>query len=188
MARGTNLSRRSREYLTEQEIEALLLAALANKDRFFAQRDYLAVLLSYRHGLRVSELVGLRWQAIDFDAARIHIHRLKNGNPGTHPLQADELRGLKSLRKFQSSPWVFVSKSGVPLTRDGVAKLLRRLSEIAKLEISIHWHMFRHSCGFYLASKGYDTRLIQEYQGHKSIQHTVAYTALSPNRFEGLWG
>ena len=180
MARGTNLSRRSREYLTEQEIEALLLAAKANKDRFFVQRDYLAVLLSYRHGLRVSELVGLRWQAIDFDAARIHIHRLKNGNPGTHPLQADEMRGLKSLRKFQSSPWVFVSKSGVPLTRDGVAKLLRRLSEIAQLEISIHWHMFRHICGFYLASKGYDTRLIQEYQGPKSIQHTVAYTARRP--------
>ena len=164
-----------------------MLAALANKDRFFAQRDFLAVLLSYRHGLRVSELVGLRWQAIDFVAARIHIYRLKNGNPGTHPLQADELRSLKSLRKFYDSPWVFTAKNGIPLTRDGVAKLLRRLSKIAKLEISTHWHMFRHSCGFYLAAKGYDTRLILEYLGHKSIQHTVGYTALSPNRFEGLW-
>ncbi|MCC3409531.1 MAG: tyrosine-type recombinase/integrase [Microcoleus sp. PH2017_10_PVI_O_A] len=185
--RQTNLSIRSREYLTEQEIEGLLLVAKANKDRFFALRDYLAILLSFRHGLRVSELIALRWQAIDFDAARIHIQRLKNGTPGVHPLQADELRGLKSLRKFQNSPWIFTTKSKVPVTRDGIAKMLRRITAIAKLEISTHPHMFRHSCGFYLASKGYDPRLIQEYLGHKSIQHSATYTALSPGRFEGLW-
>ncbi|WP_083879508.1 tyrosine-type recombinase/integrase [Geminocystis herdmanii] len=47
--------------------------------------------------------------------------------------------------------------------------------------------MLRHSCGFYLASQGYDTRVIQAYLGHKNIQHTVRYTEISPKRFQGFW-
>jgi type 1 fimbriae regulatory protein FimB len=50
-----------------------------------------------------------------------------------------------------------------------------------------HPHMLRHACGFALADQGADTRLIQDYLGHRNIQHTVKYTATNPARFEKLW-
>ena len=51
-----------------------------------------------------------------------------------------------------------------------------------------HPHMLRHACGFKLANDGVDTRTIQAYLGHKSIQHTVRYTELAPTRFKSLSG
>ena len=105
-------------------------------------------------------------------------------------MAADECRLVAKLRKNQptKSPWLFTSKTGLVLTRDGVSKALASICAIAKLEIKFHHHMMRHSCGYALAAKGADTRLIQEYLGHKSIKHTVGYTALDPARFENLWG
>jgi site-specific recombinase XerD len=104
-------------------------------------------------------------------------------------MAADECRLVAKLRKNQpvKSPWMITSKTGLVLTRDGVTKALATIAQAAKLEIKFHHHMMRHSCGYVLAAKGTDTRLIQEYLGHKSIEHTVGYTALDPARFESLW-
>ena len=104
-------------------------------------------------------------------------------------MAADECRLVAKLRKNQptKSPWLFTSKTGLVLTRDGVSKALASICAIAKLEIKFHHHMMRHSCGYALAAKGNDTRLIQEYLGHRSIEHTVGYTALAADRFESLW-
>jgi len=187
--RPTNDSLRDREYLLESEITRLITAAKGNKDTFFATRNHLIILLSYRHGLRISELTGLKWSQVELEEARIHINRLKGSNSGVHPMAADECRLVAKLRKNQpvKSPWMFTSKTGLVLTRDGVTKALATIARIAKLEIKFHHHMMRHSCGYALAAKGTDTRLIQEYLGHKSIEHTVGYTALDPARFESLW-
>lgn len=65
--------------------------------------------------------------------------------------------------------------------------LIRRYGEIAGLDLAAHPHMLRHACGFALADQGADTRLIQDYLGHRNIQHTVRYTATNPARFERLW-
>ena len=153
-----------------------------------ATRNHLIILLGYRHGLRISELTSLKWNQVDFTAARLQIKRLKNSNSGVHPLSADQCRILKKLKKHQplKSNWIFATKSGIPITRDGVAKALAAIAEVAKLEISYH-HMWRHGCGYELAKKGFDTRLIQEDLGHKSLQHTVLYTALDSQRFNKLW-
>jgi site-specific recombinase XerD len=187
--RPTNDSLRNREYLLESEITRLIAATKTNKDIFFATRNHLIILLSYRHGLRISELIALKWAQIELEEARIHIKRLKGSNSGVHPMAADECRLVAKLRKNQQvkSPWMFTSKTGLVLTRDGVTKALATIAQIAKLEIKFHHHMLRHSCGYTLAAKGTDTRLIQEYLGHRSIEHTVGYTALDPARFESLW-
>lgn len=188
--RPTNDSLRDREYLLESEINRLITAAKANKDTFLATRNHLIILLSYRHGLRISELTALKWSQIELEEARIHINRLKGSNSGVHPMAADECRLCTKLAKNQpvKSPWMFTGKTGSPLTRDGVTKALAAVCAIAKLEIKFHHHMMRHSCGYALAARGNDTRLIQEYLGHKSIEHTVGYTALAADRFESLWG
>lgn len=187
--RPLNKDVRNREYLLESEIERLLTAAKSRTNSFIAARDYLIILLSYRHAFRVSELIALKWDAIEIEEARIHIHRLKGSNSGVHPMEADELRACAKLRSQQKnkSPWVFTSKKGLPLTRDAVTKTLVTDCAIAKLDIKFHHHMLRHSCGYALAAAGNDTRLVQEYLGHRSIEHTVVYTALNPARFEGLW-
>ncbi len=151
-------------------------------------RDSTLILVAYRHGLRVSELVGLRWNQFDLKRGQVHINRLKNGSAATHPIEGDELRLLRRLqREYPVTPFVFTTERGGPLTRSTVSKLISRAGQAAGLSLPVHPHMLRHGTGYYLANKGVPTRTIQAYLGHRSIQHTVRYTELSPKAFDRLW-
>lgn len=185
MPKLTNLERRPREYLRADEIDQLVAAAKVSSAPV---RNHALVLTSYRHGLRVGEAVELRWSQVDFLRSQIHINRLKNGKPGLHPIEGDELRLLRRLKaEVGDSPWLFLSRLKLPLTPRGANMTVTQLGKVAGLEFPIHFHQLRHSCGFALANRGCDTRLIQDWLGHQSIQHTARYTALTPQRFEGLW-
>jgi type 1 fimbriae regulatory protein FimB/type 1 fimbriae regulatory protein FimE len=184
--RQTNASRRSREYLTPAEVERLLKAS-GQVGRHGA-RDRTLILLAYRHGLRVSELVTLRWEQIDLKAGLVHVARLKNGLASTHPIRGPELRALRELRRdYPDSPYLFVTERGGPMTPATARKLIARAGELAALPFPIHPHMLRHSAGYKLANDGHDTRSIQQYLGHRNITHTVRYTELSPERFKNFW-
>ncbi len=177
---------RTREYLLPTEVEALLVAAKSLGRH--QQRDYTMILLAYRHGLRVSELIGLRWEQIDLTQGHLHVNRLKNGVPSVHPLRGTELRALRQLqREYPNSPYVFVSERNTPLSTVSFRVIVSRAGVAAGLPFPVHPHMLRHACGYYLASKGQDTRAIQAYLGHKNIQHTVRYTELAPGRFNDFW-
>jgi site-specific recombinase XerD len=105
-----------------------------------------------------------------------------------HPLAGTEIRSLRRLkRESPDSSFVFVSELGSPFTTAGFRKMVARLGVAAKFKFAVHPHMLRHACGFKLANKGVDTRALQHYLGHKSIQHTVRYTELSPDRFKDFW-
>ena len=94
--------------------------------------------MAFRHALRVSELVDLRWQQVHLDTATIHIRRAKNGTPGIHSLQGDELRLLRALRReHPHADFVFLSERKAPLSVDGAQKLIERLGEAAKLPFPI---------------------------------------------------
>jgi integrase len=135
-----------------------------------------------------SELCDLRWDQLDFNRAVLHVRRVKQGTPATHPLTGLEMRALRKLqRESEISPFVFASERGAPFSTAGFARLVERAAETAELEINAHPHMLRHACGFKLANDGVDTRALQAYLGHKSIQHTVRYTELAPTRFKGFW-
>ena len=177
---------RSREYLTAAEVEKLITVAGKNRN---GQRDAAMVLIAYRHGLRGSELVSLRWDAVDFRHSQLHVSRAKNGSPAVHPLTGRELRVLRQLQREQepNSSFVFTSERAAPFTTAGFRKMIARLGVAAGFEVPIHPHMLRHACGFQLANLGTDTRTLQAYLGHKNIQHTVRYTELSPTRFKNLW-
>ena len=86
-----------------------------------------------------------------------------------------------------SSPYVFVSERGSPLSVAGYQRMVARAGEAARFGFLVHSHMLRHGCGYKLASDGQDTRAIQHYLGHRSIASTVRYTALAPDRFKGFW-
>jgi integrase len=181
-----NAELRTREYLTTDEVERLIEAV---KDNRYGHRDATMIMVCLRHGLRVSELVDLRWDQIDFPTANLHVRRIKRGAPATHPILGDELRLLRRLQREQNpkSPFVFTSMRGSPISTAGFAAMVERAGIQAKFEFKVHPHMLRHATGFALANAGHDTRSIQAYLGHKNIQHTVRYTELSPTRFKDFW-
>ena len=176
---------RTREYLTEREVDKLIEAA---KDNRHGHRDATAILIAYRHGLRASELVALRWSDLELTTGRLHVRRAKGGTPSVHPVSARESRALRRLqREAQSSPYLFVSERGSPLAVAGYQRMVARAGEAAGFPFLVHSHMLRHACGYKLAADGQDTRAIQAYLGHRSIQSTVRYTALAPDRFKNFW-
>lgn len=182
-----HIQKRPREYLTPQEIEVLMMAVKKRQGRY-AHRDATMILLAYRHGLRVSELCSLRWEQVDFSIGLLHVRRLKQGIPSVHPLHAPELRALRRLqRESEPSPYLFVTERGSPMTTAGFRKLLSRVSDASALDFPVHPHMLRHSCGYKLVNEGHSVRAIQHYLGHRNIQHTVRYTALSPHCFMDFW-
>jgi integrase len=184
--RPKNAEVRTREYLTDGEVGRLQKAAGNNR---WGHRDATMILVAYRHGFRVSELVDLQWSQIDFNTGTLAVRRAKQGTPATHPIRGDELRALRRLQREQDpkSPFVFTSERGSPFTTAGFARLVERAGEAARLGFKVHPHMLRHACGFALANKGHDTRALQAYLGHKNIQHTVRYTELAPDRFKDFW-
>src|ERR1700693_4105906 len=184
--RRPNAELRTREYLTDAEVARLTEAAKRNR---WGNRDAIMILVAYRHGFRASELVDLRWDQIDFEAATLAVRRVKKGSPATHPIRGDELRALRRLQREQDpkSPFVFTSERGSPFTTAGFARMVERAGAVAGFEFKAPPHMLRHACGLPLANKGHDTRSLQAYLGHKNIQHTVKYTELSPDRFKDFW-
>jgi len=182
--RRPNAELRPREHLTEREVDKLIDATRGNR---WGQRDSAMLLLCFRHGLRASELCGLHWSDVEFETGTLHLRRAKGGATSTHPLLGDELRALRALKREAQSPFIFVSERGAPFSTSGFAKLVERAGIEAKLPFKVHPHMLRHSTGYALANKGTDTRTLQAYLGHRSIQSTVRYTELAPRRFKNLW-
>jgi len=186
VGRKANADYRVREHLTEAEMNKLMDALKTNRH---GHRDWLIALLIYRHGLRVSEACDLRWDDIDLSKRTIIVRRLKGSTDSSHYLERDELAGLKRLRRESKprSAYVFVNERGQPFGRMGIARMIERAGETAKLSFPIHVHMIRHSTGYALAAKGMDTRRLQHFLGHASITNTVRYTAMSPEPFKDVW-
>jgi type 1 fimbriae regulatory protein FimB/type 1 fimbriae regulatory protein FimE len=183
--RGKNTDYRQREYLTEGEIDSLLAAAGNSRNPI---RDRLLIMMAFRHALRVSELVSLKWQQVDLNTASVHIIRAKNGTPGIQGLDGPELRLLRALRReHPHAGFVFLSERKAPLSIDGAQKLIERLGVAAKLPFPIHVHMLRHAAGYALAGRGTDTRTLQSFMGHRSISNTVVYTAVADKRIRNIW-
>lgn len=183
------VDRRVKDFLTDAEVEQFLTAA---KKGTHGERDYLLGLMAYRHGFRVSELIDVRLEEVDLKSARLHVRRLKGSLTTEQPIEGDELRAIRGwLRirgesKFAHLPHLFIGERGA-MTRQAVNYLFEQIGNRADLGFKVRPHMLRHSCGYYLANKGFDTRLIQDYLGHQNIHHTVRYTRTASKRFEGLW-
>ena len=179
---------RLRDYLTRDEVDSLLRAA--KKSPRHGARNYAMILIAYRHGLRASELVNLRVSDLDLHAGTIYCRRAKGSRSSLHPTKPDEVIALDMVlrvRKLQATDYVFQSERAEKMSRSAFWRIVSQAGAGAGLSVKAYAHQLRHACGYYLANKGCDLRLIQDYLGHKQIQNTVRYTALNPARFAGLW-
>lgn len=182
----SNQDLRTREYLTTSEIDELI-KALRKKSRN-PERDVCLVMMMFRHALRVSEAVALKWEQVDFNGGKLHVNRLKGSEDAVHPITGEVMRLLRKFhRQNPNSRYVFLSERKSPLTTQAVYRMLRNIEPFLGWNFPIHPHMLRHSCGYYLANEGKDLRSIQMYMGHKSINNTVIYTKLSGEQFKNFW-
>ena len=169
-----------RNYLVTAEVERLLAATQGSRN---AARD---------RCLRVSEACGLKLSQVDVENRVVHVLRLKRGLSTPQPLHPEEIRAIKAWLKARqamqpATDAFFVSARRGLLSRKTAWLAVRRCGKRAGLPLPAYPHMLRHACGYALADQGADTRLIQDYLGHRNIQHTVRYTATNPARFERLW-
>lgn len=184
------LAEEGRKFLTEQEVVRLVEASSCGRH---AVRDSCLIFWMYRRGWRVSEACSFSLQDVDLEARVVYVSRSKNGTPTTHPIAPDELRALKAWLKVREgytgadSSSVFLSERGEAFERQQVNYLLKKYGEKAGFGFVPHPHMLRHACGYALANAGHDTRAIQTYMGHRSIQSTTIYTETNVGRFRGFW-
>ena len=158
-----------REYLRPDEANAVIEAAgTVGRQRL---RDQVLLRLIYRHGLRASEAKYTKWT--DFDVTpgsgpkTFHVRRLKESIDSMHTLDRDEVSALRKLKATSTSPFVFVSERGGPLSPDMIAPIVERAAEVAELRFHVHPHMLRHATGYALANEGTDTRLIPSHSSGK---------------------
>jgi site-specific recombinase XerD len=177
--------RHKKDFLTKTEMDRLLASAHQGR---FGVRDHALLLIAFRHGLRVTEAIELQRQDLDLDGGRLWVSRLKGGLSTFQPLQGDEICALRAYlgTRSDSLPFLFLSSQGSSMTRQNAYYLTKQAGLRAGLG-AVHPHMLRHSCGYVLADTGTDTRLLQDWLGHRDIRHTAHYSRTSSKRFEGLW-
>ena len=147
----TDAHTRAKDFLNPAEMDRLLDGAKRSR---YGARDHLLILMTYRHGLRVSELVSLRKADVKLTQARLWVERLKGGLSVEHPIPGDELRAIKRYLATRDDhlPWLFLSDRGQPLSRKTVFYLVQQAGKRAGLA-NVHPHTFRHSCGYTLPTK-----------------------------------
>jgi type 1 fimbriae regulatory protein FimB len=148
-----------------------------------------ALLLATRLGdLRLSEAIDLRWSDFDLGSKQrtLFVRRLKGSKDSVHTLEPDTVRMLKRAQEQSDGNYVFRSERGGPLSPQIVQVIVARAGAEAGLSFKVHPHQLRHACGFALAEEGTDTRLIQDYLGHRPIANTVVYTETSARRLAGV--
>lgn len=197
---GWKRKERQREDLTQLEAAELLKAA--KKISRHPERDFCFLLLSLRHGLRVTEALNLRTSDVDLDGMQLNFRRLKQHNGGMrsarHPIYDVEAKALRAwLAKREKmnlghttlgGDHLFISEQRRQMSRSMVHRIIVKCAESAGLgNLNVHAHMLRHACGFDLANRGADTLLIKNFLGHANIQNTMIYTERAGRRFEILY-
>jgi len=177
---------KAKNFITTGELELLLKGA--GKTRH-PVRNQAMILALFWHGLRVTELCQIKDSDLDIKASRLYVNRIKNSLSTTHPVRPEVLRTIKRYRKLRGDSFrpLFLTERGDQFTRSPINYILKQSAKLGGLPFPVNPHMLRHGCGFALADMGHDTRLIQDYLGHKDIKNTVIYTRTAAKRFENIW-
>ncbi len=171
--------------LTPQEMLDLLKAA-----RKRSVRDWAMILLAYRHGLRASEVCGIKLADLDLKAGSISIKRLKGSLHTVQPLyqhrgqplldEAAAVRAWLRKREADGSDYLFTSQKGGKLSRIQFFRNFQKIAEVAGLSAEKrHPHVLKHSLASHLVVGNANLALIRQALGHRSINSTLAYIGTS---------
>jgi len=165
---------KSIKYLTQDELKRLF-AAIESK------RDKAIFLLTYYHGLRASEVGNLQVEDVDLSRGRIRILRLKHSQGGEYPMHPNEIKALKAwLKERKNGVALFPSNRGTPIHRRTLDYIMKKYGEKAGLpEDKRHMHVLKHTIATHMLDAGTDIRAVQDWIGHKNIQNTTVYAAIS---------
>jgi site-specific recombinase XerD len=172
-------------YLAPEELLAVLKAARAR-----SVRDWAMILLSYRHGLRASEVCGLKLAEADLKSESLSIRRLKGSLHTVQPLyrhkgqplldEANALRAWLRTRNGDGSDFLFTSQKGGRLHRSQFFRLFQGHAEAAGLPPEKrHPHALKHSLASHLVAGNVNLALVKQCLGHKAIGSTMKYVAVS---------
>ena len=185
----TPASRRLPHTLSADDVRKLLAQPLTSQA--LGLRDQSMLELLYATGLRVSELVSLQLQQIDFQGDYLTVkgkgakmRAVPFGHWARDKLQTYMKQGRPRLLKGRSSPFVFTTRSGRPLSRQGFWKLIRRHALAAGIEKKVTPHTLRHSFATHLVEGGADLRSVQSMLGHADISTTQIYTHVNGARLK----
>ena len=182
------------DYLSEAEVDAMLAVHSLRTDDPLELRNRAILEMFYASGLRVSEVVNLAVNAIDFDTEMLRITG-KGAKTRFVPIGKPALQTLRRyleqarphlLEKSGSSPVCFLSRNGKKLNRERVWAVVRDTAIAAGITKSVHPHTLRHSFASHLLAHGADLRVIQEMLGHSSIATTEVYTHVDQDRLTEL--
>lgn len=177
---------KSRDYVLPKEVDRLLDAAIHTGRH--GHRNYTLILLCYRHGLRLGELVNLKWRAVDFKRKVLRVTRLMNGINSVHPLAAFELKALRQLKRdYPKSAYVFVTDQGRTLSDRAVSRIISETGVKARLSLHVSPSMLRRGCGYALAKAGHNVVALQHYLGHRNVRNTLRYFELPSRPFKDFW-
>ena len=166
---------KSIKYLTQDELKRLLGVIDSKRDKAIFH-------LAYYHGLRASEIGTLRTEDVDLDRGRIRVIRLKHSQGGEYPMHPTEIKVLKAWLKERKdgSDCLFPSSRRLPISRRTLDYLMKTYGEKAGLpKDKRHFHVLKHTIATHMLDAGTDIRAVQDWIGHKNIQNTVVYAAIS---------
>lgn len=184
------------KFLTEDQMKRLLMGPqrlLENEsiDAFTAWRDRLVMELLYGGGLRVSELAGLNYEAIDFGSGVARVMG-KGNKERLCPLGKIAIAVLQRFREnyardtSPSAP-VVITKRFQRMPVRQVQLMLKRYLSLAELPLDLTPHKLRHSYATHLLNAGADLRLVQELLGHAQLSTTQIYTHVSVARLQEIY-
>lgn len=181
-----NRAGKTRDYVLPEEVDRLLKATIDQGAH--GHRNYTMILLCFRHGLKLGELVDLQWRMVDFKRKVLHVSRSMNGIDSEHPLSGVELKALRKLRKdYPGNRYLFVSDDGKPLSSRSVSRVISEAGEAAGLKFRVNPRMLRRGCAYELIQAGHNVVALQHYLGHRKILQTLRYVELPSRPFKDFW-
>jgi len=180
------------DVLKVEEVEKFLESIPCSTELEVRDRAMFEIL--YSCGLRVSELVNLRLQNIDFDEELLRFmgkgdkERITPvGGMGMLFLEKYIRTGRYKIEKERKSDYVFLNKNGKKMTRQGFWKILKKYARRLNIDKNLYPHIFRHSFATHMLQRGADLRTVQELLGHSSISTTEIYTNLNKEHIKEVY-
>ena len=189
MLSSPKLDKHLPSFMTEEEVKKLIESAFArNEADILGLRDRAILEAFYSSGLRISELVGLNLDDLDFISGIVKV-RGKGKKERIVPIGEAALSAIRKYveKKKKQSTAIFLNKNSSRITTRGVRYLLVKYLRLAEMKPGVSAHTFRHSFATHLLNRGADLRTVQELLGHANLSTTQIYTHLTTEKLKSVY-